>query len=285
MRTLKALFFLGLVPYGQMRSQTAVPSDSTGPWTHSLIAGVTATQVSFKDWAQGGENALAYTLSVDGKSVQDLTMTNWSNSYKLAYGQTRLGSKGTRKTDDKIELESVLTYKMGTSINPYTSATFKSQFDDGFKYDDATNTKIKISSALDPMYLTQAVGVGYQPITQLKTRLGVALREVLDDKKFGYADDSKTTTIEASKTEGGLESVTDVEIKIEENTLFTAKLEMFAPFNNIDVVVVRSDNTLSSKVNKYITVVFNVQLINDRSVTARTQVKEGLALGISYTFL
>jgi hypothetical protein len=255
-------------------------------WKHMLIAGFTITQVSYTDWAQGGENALAYTLSIDGKSVQDLTTTNWSNSYKIAYGQTRLGSKGLRKTDDKIELESVLTYKVGTYVNPYASATFKSQFDDGFKYDDAANTKIKISSALDPMYLTQAVGVGYQPIAQLKTRLGAALREVFDDKKYGYADDASTKpTIESSKTEGGLESVTDVEIKIEENTLFTAKLEMFAPFNNIDVVVVRSDNTLSSKLNKYISLVFNVQLINDRSVIARTQIKEGLALGISYTFL
>ena len=254
-------------------------------WKHTLIAGLTVTQVSYTDWAQGGENALAYTISIDGKSVQDLTMTNWSNSYKLAYGQTRLGSKGMRKTDDKIELESVLTYKIGTTVNPYASATFKSQFDDGLKYDDATNTKTRISSAFDPMYLTQAVGVGYQPITQLKTRLGAALREVLDDKKFGYADDPKTTTIESSKTEGGLESVTDIEIHIEANTLFTAKLEMFAPFNNIDVVVVRSDNTLSSKVNEYISVHFNVQLINDRSITARTQVKEGLALGISYTLL
>lgn len=261
---------------------TATPSN----WKHTLITGLTLTQVTFTDWAQGGENALAYTLGIDGKSVQDLTSTNWSNSYKLAYGQTKLGSKGLRKTDDKIELESVLTYKLGTHVNPYASATFKSQFDDGYKYDDVANTKAKISSALDPMYLTQAVGVGYQPIAEVKTRLGAALREVFDKNRFGYSNDAKTTPeIETSKIEGGLESVTDVEIKIEENTLFTAKLEMFAPFNNIDVVVVRSDNTLSSKVSKYISLVFNVQLINDRSVTAKTQIKEGLALGISYALL
>jgi hypothetical protein len=261
---------------------TATPSN----WKHTLITGLTLTQVTFTDWAQGGENALAYTLGIDGKSVQDLTSTNWSNSYKLAYGQTKLGSKGLRKTDDKIELESVLTYKLGTHVNPYASATFKSQFDDGYKYDDVANTKAKISSALDPMYLTQAVGVGYQPIAEVKTRLGAALREVFDKNRFGYSNDAKTTPeIETSKIEGGLESVTDVEIRIEENTLFTAKLEMFAPFNNIDVVVVRSDNTLSSKVSKYISLVFNVQLINDRSVTAKTQIKEGLALGISYALL
>lgn len=275
-----ALFFASPL-FGQTDSAAAQPD-----WKHTLVAGITITQVSYTDWTQGGENALAYTLSIDGKSVQDLTMTNWSNSYKLAYGQTRLGSKGLRKTDDKIELESVLTYKIGTAVNPYASATFKSQFDDGFKYDDVANTKVKTSASFDPMYLTQAIGVGYQPASQVKTRLGAALREVFSNS-FRYADDASTTpSIEKSKIEGGLESVTDIEIKIEENTMFTSKLELFAPFNNIDVVVMRSDNTISSKVNKYIAVVFNVQLINDRNMgTARTQIKEGLALGLSYTFL
>ncbi len=261
------------------------PAPPASHWKHTLVAGLTVTQVSYTDWAQGGENALAYSLSIDGKSVRDVTATNWSNSYKLAYGQTRLGSKGLRKTDDKIELESVLTYKVGTSINPYGSATFKSQFDDGFKYDDVAGTQAKTSSALDPIYMTQAVGVGYQPIAQLKTRLGAALREVFSDA-FAYADDAATTpAIETSKIEGGLESVTDVEWKLDDNILFTSKLEMFAPFNSIDVVVVRNDNTLAAKVNQYISVVLNVQLINDKSVTPRTQIKETLALGISYTFL
>lgn len=285
MRTLS--FFILSSLFSVLNAQTDEQSPPAAAWKHTLVSSLTITQVSYTDWSQGGENALAYTLSVDGKSVQDLTSTSWSNSYKFAYGQTRLGSKGLRKTDDKIELESVLTYKLGTSINPYASATFKSQFDDGFKYDDATSTRTKTSSALDPMYLTQAVGVGYQPVPQVKTRLGAALREALDDGKFGYADDAATAgVIETSSIAGGVESVTDVEVKIEENTIFTSKLELFSPFNDLDRYVIRSDNTLSSKVSKYLVVVFNVQLINDRGMgTARTQIKEGLALGVSYTFL
>jgi hypothetical protein len=253
-------------------------------WTHTLVSGLTVTQVSHTNWVQGGENALAYTLTVDGKSVRDVTMTNWSNSYKIAYGQTRLGSKGLRKIEDKIELESVLTYKIGTHVNPYASATFKSQFDDGFKYDDVANTKVKTSSRFDPAYLTQAVGVGYQPYENVKTRLGAALREVLSEGN-GYADDPATTAIETSKVEGGLESVTDVSWQFEENILFVSKLEMFAPFNHLDVVIVRSDNMLVAKVNSYISVNLNVQLINNANITPRTQVKQTLAMGLTYTLL
>jgi hypothetical protein len=284
MKSLFAFTFLFLIAAASSFAQT--DSASVPPeWKHTVVAGLTMTQVSYTDWTQGGENALAYTITIDGKSEQDLVKTNWSNSYKLAYGQARLGSKGLRKTDDKIDLESVLTYKIATYVNPYISATFKSQFDDGFKYDDVANSKVQTSSSLDPIYMTQAAGFGYEPITQVKTRLGMALREVLS-KKFAYADDPKTTDkIETSKVEGGLESVTDVEWKLDDNLLFTSKLELFAPFNSIDVVVVRMDNTIAAKVNKYISVGLNVQLINDQSVTPRTQVKEALAMGLTYTIL
>jgi hypothetical protein len=273
---------LTLCSFGIAQSDsTAQPSE----WKHSLVSGLLLTQMSYSDWAQGGENALAYTVTIDGKSVRDVEMTNWSNTYKIAYGQTRLGSKGLRKTDDKLEFESVLTYKLGTHVNPYASSTFKSQFADGFKYDDVAGTKVKTSAGFDPMYLTQAVGVGYQPIAQVKTRLGAAVREVFS-KAQGYADDAATTlTVETSKVEGGLESVTDAEWQFEENLLFTTKLEMFSPFNKIDRVIVRSNNTVTAKVSKYISVNLNVQLINDANITARTQVKQSLAMGLTYTLL
>jgi hypothetical protein len=66
---------------------------------------------------------------------------------------------------------------------------------------------------------------------------------------------------------------------------FTSRLELFAPFKTFDEMIVRSDNTLSAKVNKYVTVSFNVQLINDVTVTRHTQIKQVLAIGVSYTLL
>ena len=177
--------------------------------------------------------------------------------------------------EDKFEFESVLTYKLGTLINPYAAATVKSQFDVGYKYDDAAGTQAVLSRLWAPAYLTQSVGAGYQPIAEVKTRLGVALREVR----------SKTGYIENNRTEGGIESVTDAQFSFEENLLVTSKLELFAPINNIDVVVARSDNSLTAKVSKIISVTLNVQFINDANVTARTQIKETIALGIVYTLI
>ena len=254
-------------------------------WKHTLITSLALTQVAFTDWAQGGENALAYGLALQGKSVQDELQTNWTTSYNFAFGQTRLGDQGIRKTDDKIDLETILAYKLGGNINPYAAASFKSQFARGYKY-DAAGGSIAVSQFFDPAYLTQSVGAVYTPIPQIKTRLGLAVREVFaSDFAALYTDDLATTAVEKSRVDGGLESVTEVEWHLDENIVLTSKLELFSAFKTMDQVVVRNDNTIAAKVNKYISVNFNVQLINEPRVSPRTQFKEGIAIGFSYNLL
>jgi len=249
-------------------------------WTHGIMGTLTATQVAFTDWTQGGENALAWGLGLDGKSTLDQPHTNWANSYKFAFGQTRLGDQGIRKTDDRIDLESMLTYKMSEKLNPYAAATLKTQFAPGYKY-NTTGTETQVSQFFDPGYLTQSAGVVYQPVAQFKTRFGLALREIFSSK-FGYADDPETAELEKTSINGGLESVSELTLKIDDQVSFTSKLELFDAFKHLDTVILRSDNTLAAKVSKYITVVLEVQLLNEKAVSPRTQIKETLAMGLSY---
>ena len=145
--------------------------------------------------------------------------------------------------------------------------------------------KTPLSNFFDPGYLTQSAGVGYQPLPEIKTRLGAALREIFTSEFPNYADDPATIDTEKTRVDGGLESTTEIEWKLDENILFTSKLELFAAFKTLDEVVVRNDNTIAAKVSKYITVNLNVQLINEKRVSPRTQVKEALAIGLSYTLL
>ncbi len=71
---------------------------------------------------QSQEEALAWTLSFDGASNYAQGKIDWQNGYKFAFGQTKLGSQGIRKTDDKIDLQPTLTYKMGTFVDPFVGA-------------------------------------------------------------------------------------------------------------------------------------------------------------------
>jgi hypothetical protein len=267
--------------------QPGVPTPPVPPppeygWKHHLVSGLTLSQVAFTDWAQGGENALAYAVSADGKSVDDEDGSNWTSLYKFAFGQTRLGDQGLRKTDDVIDLSTVYTYKIGAYINPYAAATVKTQFAKGFAY-NADGTSTQVSKFFDPGYLTQSAGVGYQPVKEIRTRLGVALREIITSDFNQYADDPATAAIEKTSVDGGMESVTNVDWQMADNIFFATQLELFDPFKRFDEVVVRSTTTITGKVNKYVTAIFSLQLINEKRVTPRTQVKEGIAIGLSYT--
>jgi len=261
-----------------------VPAVVDTSWKHTMILSANITQISFTDWAQGGENALAYALFLEGKSAYTKDMIEWVNEYKFGYGQAKLGTLGIRKTDDMIDLGSVITYKIGTIINPYASISLKTQFTEGVRY-DATGQAVSVSNFFDPAYIIQSAGVGYQPVPEVKTRLGAALREIITKTHTGYSDDPNTTQVEKEKVEGGMESVTEVVWTVMENVVLHAKFELFAPVKHFSQTTIRSDNSLSAKINKFLSVNLNVQLINDPPVQARTQVKQALALGFNFTLL
>lgn len=252
-------------------------------WNTGLVGSLTFTQVAYSDWATGGDDALAYNASIIGKSVNEQEMTGWTNNYKFAFGQANLANKGLRKTDDVIDLESIIYYKLNTYVNPYAGATFKTQFATGYQYSDTD--KVTVSSFLDPLYARQAVGVGFIPIPEIKTRVGLALRETFTSIYSRWADDPATEEIETTRIQGGMEWITEASIKFDDDLLFTSKLETFAPFDAFDKWVIYNDNVLSAKITKLISVLLNVTIKYEEFVAPRTQIREGLAIGISYQLL
>lgn len=261
--------------------------DTVKVWDHGLVGAITLSQVTFKDWAQGGESALAWTLGVDGQNVRDagtVGRTIWATAYKFAFGQTRQGDRGFRKTDDKIDLETVWTYKVGTFVNPFVSSTLKTQFANGFKFDDRGNG-VRVSQFFDPAYLTQTTGAGYQPITQIRTRFGFGLRETITRDFNSFADDPNTVGIEKTKVEGGFESVTNVKLNLAENIIYTGRFETFLALRMFEDPIVRIDSTLAMRVNRYISTNLNVQIVKDVLASPRTQIKQVLSVGVSHNFL
>jgi hypothetical protein len=253
-------------------------------WNHYMMSGLTLTQVAFSDWATGGENSLAYNASLLGKSVDEGEMWRWTNNYKFAFGQSSLGDKGIRKTEDIIDLETIVAYKLNSYINPYAAVTFKTQFATGYDYFGDT-LQVANSSFIDPAYSRQAIGIGYMPIPEIKTRVGAALRETFTDKYTKWSDDPATPEIEKTRVQGGVEWVTEVNTVLDDNIFFKSKLETFAPFNKLDKWVIYNDNIIDAKVSKLISVNLTVTIRYEEFVLPRTQIREGLAIGFSYQVL
>lgn len=251
-------------------------------WQKSLVGAVNFTQTSLNNWQQGGEDSWNWQLDLNGKFVNDQEKTNWANTGKVSYGRTKVGDAESVKSADEIFWESVLAYKLGVLVNPYVAVTGRSQL-------TKNNPGEKDSKFLNPGYFTESFGVGLQPSKALKTRLGLAFKQTLttgEEFAVNWSDDKDTPgDIEKVRSEVGLESVTDYSRKMAENIVYTSKLEMFSNLEAADEIDVRWDNLLSAKVSKLINVSFNVQLFYDKDIDLKRQIRQVLAVGLSYSFL
>ncbi len=247
-------------------------------WQKEAVGLLNFTQNSFDNWSKGGEDSWSWQLNIKAKFNFEQEKYSWNNSAKISYGKTKVGDLSARKAADEIKLETVYTYKMNLYVNPYVSASGLTQMTDGYSYTDTSKTVI--SHILDPGYFTLSAGMGFQTFKIAKTRLGAALKETVADKfSEQYAQGEKM------RMEFGAESVTDVSWQITEAILFTSKLGLFSNLQAIDEVDVNWDNVISAKVAKYLSVSFNFKLLYDSDISPVRQLKQTLAVGLSYSFL
>jgi hypothetical protein len=254
-------------------------------WEKRLVANLNLTQATFDNWAQGGENMLGWQAGLDGKFTHFGPAHDWANTAKLAYGMQKVGSDEARKSVDEINLETVYTYKAGFFVDPYVAATALTQFAKGYEYGDDGSSKTPVSDFLDPGYFTQSAGIGRSYGEMLKSRLGFALKETIS-KAYGYADDPETEDkIEETRVEPGMESVTDLALALSETLLFTSELGLFSNLKASNEIDVAWDNLLVAKVHEYVSVSLNVQILYDRDISKKRQIKQSLALGLTYTLM
>lgn len=250
-------------------------------WFHSGVAGLNISQIALENWTQGGDNALAFTLLGNfGSKYVDSPWT-FNNGLKLAFGRTKLGEDEFRTNDNEFFLESILSYSFGWALDPYFSNTVRTVISKGFDY--KTVPAIQTSQFFDPGYVTQSIGFIYNKIPNISTRIGIGFQETITSKFPFYSDDPTTSSIEKFKFDTGLESVTEALYKIEENVAYGSKLRLFSRFNELDVWDVRWDNLITAQISKYFNVNFNVLVIYEKKQSLKTQIKEALQFGITYT--
>lgn len=249
-------------------------------WTPRGVVGINLAQVAFDNWSQGGQNSLSFTFF----SLLGLDYIGdpwkWRNGLKFAYGRTKIGSEEYRTNDNEIFFESTLIYHIGWAVSPYAGLTARTAVTKGFNYD--VQPSVQIVDFMDPFYLTEALGFIYDQIPNFSSRLGIGMKQTFTKEFTSYSDDSETTEIEKFKNETGIESVTEYKWEFYENMSYITGLRLFGTFDDLSVWDVRWDNIIAAKVNKYVSVTFNVLLIYDEDESLKRQLKEALQLGISY---
>lgn len=119
-------------------------------------------QSTFSNWVAGGENSLAANAFINYDFNYRKEDWRWDNKIIAAFGITRTKTSGTRKTDDRIEFNSIVG-KKATHYWFYSGfLNFQTQFTNGFDYKTDPNSERPVSKFLAPAYLSFGPGLMYK---------------------------------------------------------------------------------------------------------------------------
>lgn len=316
---IKTLFAIAILigiistSFGQVtdaeKTLKAQSTDTTKGWRKGAVVGITLAQTSLKDWAAGGESSIAtngiFSVFANYKKGKNA----WDNSLDVGYGILKQeNAKYVKKTDDKIDLLS--KYGREAFKNFYYAALLnvKTQMDVGYNYPTDT-TRIKISNRFAPAYFVGALGLDYKPNAYLSIfaapltgKVTVVKDQTLADAGAFGVDKGKNVKSEFGGYVRMIYSKNDFKNEFMKNVAFTTKIDLFSNYiKNPQNIVVNWETMIAFKLNKYISVNLNTQLIyddkikigrdsdkdgviQDYEIKPRIQFKELLGIGFSYKF-
>jgi hypothetical protein len=287
-----------------MMGLSMISLSTAEPWKNSLDLGLNLTQNSYSDnWAGGEAGNITWVSLANGIFEKQVSPKfNFRNSSKLQFGQTHTQDGATKdwqkpiKSTDKIDIENLGRFTLQAWVDPYIAFRVESQFL------DASYEPIK--RLFNPILLTESAGVAKTIFSrekdQVLTRLGFSFRENITRIVGPTAADTvaENLTTETS-TDGGIESVSDIQYKLATNVNYVGKLTLFKAlfFSKADdfkgtpaedywrAVDANFENGLSVAISKYISLNFYTQLLYDKQIDRAGRFKETFALGLTYKML
>ncbi|MBN2614073.1 MAG: DUF3078 domain-containing protein [Bacteroidales bacterium] len=165
----KVLTFIFILFFGMSLSgyASSKPADSTNNkhWKYKGEYNVMMNQISFSNWATGGESAVTGQATIDYLLKYKKKRFSFTHSAHMAYGISGYFNKGVEKTDDKLDLNFTVSHKMSKKWEFSGMAIFKSQFTNGYNY---PNDSVLASTFMAPGYLTVSLGLTFSPSKKLQ---------------------------------------------------------------------------------------------------------------------
>ncbi len=285
-----------------LQAQEESEKPDTTYWKKDFRAGISFNQASFSDnWTGGGVNSIGLNAFLNYKTSYRRGIHSWDNEIDLAYGVLKNEGQSSRKSVDRLFLDTKYGRKLNDKWDFYTSLSFLSQFADGFNYDvedpvTGESSDILISSIFSPAFITSSWGFEYHPVDYFKLRLGpfsprvtvvsdddVAINGEIDGEpaRYGVADGDQTRFEWLA-----FQMTADFNKDIAKNLNLKWKYIMFANYEEfeLDLIDHRLDLNLTAKVNNFVDVGFGVIMIYDADQIDEVQFSQSLTLGIVYTF-
>lgn len=277
---------------GTIQAQEEVKKDSV--WTISGFVGLKFTQVSFSNWASGGNNAVAFDAQGNYQANYKKGKHLWNNRIELAYGLNNNKADGTRKTNDKIYLNTNYGYQVHDKLYLSGLVNFQTQFTTGYNY--ANNPDEYISTFMAPAYLIVGTGIGWTPdkhitvtASPVSYRATIVMDSFLSDQGAYGVDPGKNIF-----SEFGANLKIEAKYDIMKNMNIYSRLDLYSAYtNNPQNVDVNWDVQLNMIINKWFSTSISTNLIYDDDIKItqedgrkgpRVQFKELFGVGLQFNF-
>jgi hypothetical protein len=266
-----------------------------GPWSSKGMISLNFSQVSLKNWSQGGDNSYAInTLSAFSLNY-NRDKSSWSNSIDAGYGIQKVGEKPSGKTDDHLEIDSRYGYK--TSGNWFVSGilNLKTQFTKGYKISETDKTLI--SDFMSPGYIQFSLGMEYKPSEHffiLLSPLGSKVTIVANDS-LSAAGSFGVDPGKSMRTEFGGSVKAGVNVELMKNVTLTSSADFFSNYlNNPQNIDINWKMLINMKINEFLSANISTTMLYDDDIKyidaegnilgPRVQFKELFGIGFSVKF-
>lgn len=285
--------FFGIL--GMYSQEVTIPetnNDTIKRWTTKGNASFLFNQSTFDNWLAGGENNIAGNLGLNYDFNYKKDDWTWDNKIIASYGIVKTkNSAFAKKTDDRLELNSLLGKK--ASGNWYYSAflNFKTQFTKGYNYDkDENGAEIReeYTNFFSPAYLSFGPGMLWKQDDNLKVNIAPATSKItFVDRAFTLPDEAYFGVKEGEimRYELGFNTSVYYKLDIMANVTFENILNLYSNYledpQNVDL-----DYQLNIvlKINRYLTTNISFQTIYDDNAFKGFQVRQIFGVGANYGF-
>ncbi len=258
-------------------------------WKKGANLSLGIAQGNSSNWAAGAEqSSMAINANVNLFATYKTEKTRWINNLDLFYALQRTTSQGTRKTDDRIDYYTKWTRTLSKKWGFGVVGNFRTQFNEGYDYG---KTPYELTSAFfAPAYITVAPGFDWTPadyfnvfLSPISGRWTVVTKDNLQER-YGL-DPGQSTRFEAGAY---LSAIFKKDIM--KNVNLRSRLDLYSNYlSNPQNVDIFWTNVLTLKVNKWLGVTYNFDLIYDDDVrlfgensnAPRTQIKSLLSVGLT----
>ncbi len=279
-----------LLTFNQVLAQD---NPDTTYWKKDFKLGLNFNQASFSsNWTGGGVNSIGLNALLNYKANYRKGIHSWDNEIDLAYGILKTDGTGSRKSIDRIYLDTKYVRRINDKWDLFASGNFLSQFAEGFNYAvEFPNGEVKdslISKLFAPAFLTFAWGLEYHPVDYFKVRLSPFA------PRFTFVSDDGLSALGAYGVDPGdkvrtellaFQAVADFEKEIAKNLSLKWKYMLYLNYENLsfDQWDHRLDILLSAKVNDFMSVNLGAIMVYDFDQVDEIQLNQFFNLGLVYS--